>query len=128
MTHEDFDEGLLKWGADLAKWPDESRRQAEELLAQSEAARSMQQEMAGFAVILDTAIMSDVTEGAISAKIQQTIARRRGRQGLLDLLPLKKIFGWGSLAGLGGGAIAAFAPVSAGVTTMLSIALGGVLP
>ncbi len=88
----------------------------------------MQREMSSFAVVLNTALTSDVPDGAISATIQQGIAERRERQGLLDLLPLKKIFGWGSLAGIGGGAVAAFAPVSAGVTTMLSIALGGVLP
>ena len=128
MTLEDFDEGLLKWGADLAGWPDELRPRAEKLLAQSEAARSMREEMAGLATILDTAVMSGVPVGAVSAKVQQSIAGRRERQGLLDLLPLKRIFGWGSLAGIGGGAFAAFAPVGAGVTSMLSIALGGTLP
>ena len=128
MTREEFDAALLKWGADLSRWPRELRPSAEALLRKSAAARSLQEEMSRIDNVLEEVVMSDVQAGVISAKVQQAISQRKQGKGILDLVPLKHIFGWGSIAGVGGGVLATLAPVSAGVTSFLSIALGGALP
>ncbi len=128
MTEQEFDSALLTWGADLSNWPDELRSSAEALLQKSETARSLQEEMIRMDAVLESAVMSDVQAGVVSAKVQQVIAQREQGREITDLIPIKQIVGWGSLAGIGGGILAAFAPVSVGVTSLLSVALGGALP
>ena len=128
MTLEQFDEALLRWGADLDRWPQQQRRAGQELLSVNAEAQSLLDEMTKMGVAIDGAITDETAAGVVSATVQQAIARRHENQSLMSLLPVRRILGWGSLAGIGGGAASVLLPVSAGTPALLTIALGGLLP
>ena len=127
MTFDELDEALLKWGADLDQWPPAQRSAARVLLDTDAAAQALLNEMASFEAGLGaaTAMAVDVNGGAISARVQAAIQDRIESAGLLSLLPLRKMLGFGLLAGLGGAAVAVFLPTGADSGLFLAIALGG---
>ncbi|MGB5213771.1 MAG: hypothetical protein WBN88_09030 [Anderseniella sp.] len=128
MTLEQFDEALLRWGPDLDRWPQQQQQAGQELLSVNAEAQSLLDEMTKMGVAIDATIMDETAAGVVSATVQQAIARRHENQSLMSLLPVGRILGWGSLAGIGGGAASVLLPVSASTPALLTIALGGLLP
>jgi len=125
MTLKEFDEALLKWGADLDRWPSIERSAARALLVTNETARALLEEMRGFETELGAAMAVDFNAGAVSARAQATINDRADQPGLLSFLPLWRMLGLGSLAGVGGAAVAMILPASIDSSRFLSMALGG---
>jgi hypothetical protein len=125
MTLKEFDEALLEWGGDLDRWPPVERASGRALLGTDAAARSLLEEMASFETDLGAAMSVDVDAGAVSARVQAAIHDRRENAGLLSLLPLKKILGFGSLAGVGGAVAALALPASVNSSALLAMALSG---
>ena len=125
MTFNELDEALLKWGADLDQWPPAQRSAARVLLDTDAAAQALMNEMASFEASLDAATAVNVNAGAISARVQAALQDRIESAGLLSLLPLRRMLGFGSLAGLCGAAVAMFLPPGADSGLFLAIALGG---
>ncbi|MEO1161830.1 MAG: hypothetical protein AAFW74_15520 [Pseudomonadota bacterium] len=128
MTLEEFDEALLRWGPDLDRWPEQQQRAGRELLSINAEAQRLLDEMMRMGVAIDAAIMDETAAGVVSATVQQAIIRRQENQGLMSLLPVRRILGWGSLASVGGGVATALIPISANAPALLTIALGGMLP
>ncbi|MEM7637145.1 MAG: hypothetical protein AAF299_21480, partial [Pseudomonadota bacterium] len=128
MTLEEFDEALLRWGPDLDRWPQHQRQAGRELLSANAQAQPLLDEMTKMVGMVDTAIMDDTAAGIVSATVQQAIIRRQESLGLMSLLPVRRILGWGSLASVGGAAATVLVPVSANAPALLTIALGGMLP
>ena len=81
--------------------------------------------MGSFEIGLSTAMAIDVDAGIVSARIQSAVHDRTDRAGLLSLLPLRRMLGFGSLAGVGGAAIAMILPGSVNSSWLLTMALGG---
>ena len=128
MTLEEFDECILKWGSNLSAWPEVTRLEAETLLADSDAATALFEEMLLMSGTVDNAVMHGVPASIISAKVQASVIERVESGSILTLLPLKRILGLGSLAGASGGVVAAILPLTTGTSTLLSLALGGIMP
>lgn len=125
MTLEEFDEGLLKWGADLDRWPSTEQSAARALLDTDKNARALLEEMGSFETGLGAAMAVDVNAGAVSARVQTKIHDRADQSGLLSLLPLWRMLGLGSLAGVVGAAVAVILPASVDSSRFLTMALGG---
>ena len=128
MTLQEFDEALLRWGGDLARWPGEVRAAARILLETEPRARALRDEMTRLDADLGAAMVVDLPDGAIAAKVQAALQRRRDPVDLWSLLPLRKILALGSLAGVGGAALALVSPMAVSTGALLAIALGGGLP
>lgn len=128
MTLEEFDEALLKWGTQLQLWPEKQRYAGENLLRESDHARMLLEEMLSLDSNLEGAIKNDVPSGIIVANIQSKLSNRRNKQTIRSLLPIRKLIGWGAMAGAGGGLVAVFTPQSVGMAPLLAIALGGLWP
>ena len=125
MTFDELDEALLKWGTDLDQWPPAQRSAARVLLDTDAAAQALMNEMASFEASLGAATAVNANAGAISARVQAAIQDRMESAGLLSLLPLRRMLGFGSLAGLCGAAVAMVLPAGADTGLFLAIALGG---
>jgi len=125
MTLEEFDEALLKWGADLDRWPSTKQNAARALLDTNETAWALLEEMGGFETGLGAAMAVDVDAGIVSARVQSAVHDRVARAGLLSLLPLRRMLGFGSLAGICGAAAAILLPASVSSSWFLTMALGG---
>jgi hypothetical protein len=125
MTLEEFDEGLLKWGAALSRWPSTEQSAARALLDTDKTARALLEEMGSFETGLGAAMTVDVNAGAVSARVQTAIHDRADQPRLLSLLPLWRMLGLGSLAGVGGAAFAMILPASVDSGRFLTMALGG---
>lgn len=125
MTLEEFDEFLLKWGADLDRWPSTEQSAAQALLDTDKTARALLEEMGSFEAGLGAAMAVDVNAGAVSARVQAGIHDRADQSGLFSLLPLRRMLGLGSLAGVVGAAVAVILPASVDSSRFLTMALGG---
>lgn len=125
MTLEEFDEALLKWGPDLDRWRSIEQIAARALLDTNETARALLEEMGGFEAGLGAAMAVDIDAGIISARVQSAVHDRTDRIGLLSLLPLRRILGFGSLAGVCGAVVAMVLPASVSSSWFLTMALGG---
>ena len=128
MTREEFDEALLTFGTELNCWPMDLRASARSLLEIDDEARAMLEEMTSFESELGVAMVVDVDDGAIAARVQASVQERAEAAGLLSLLPLRWIFGFGSLAGLSGAAAAMAAPAAINTSALLTLALTGGAP
>lgn len=128
MTLEEFDDALLRWGTDLSRWPDASRQQGDALLATSADAFALLDEMSAFHVTLEAAVTDNIAADSVVANIQKNVLDRIESGGMLALLPFKRILGWGSIAGVSGGFVAALLPITTGTSTLLAFVLGGMLP
>ncbi|MEM1050106.1 MAG: hypothetical protein AAGL24_28375 [Pseudomonadota bacterium] len=125
MTLQEFDTALLTWGSDLENWPAGARAEARSLLETDPQAQLLLDEMTLFNAELGAAMAVGTSDGAIAAKTQAALQQRRDTVGLWSLLPLRKILGFGSLAGVGGAAMAFVAPSAVNTGALLAIALGG---
>lgn len=125
MTLQEFDTALLTWGGDLETWPADARAAARILLETDPQARVLLDEMTLFDADLGAAMAIDTPDGPVAAKVQAALRQRQEAVGLWSLLPLRKILGFGSLAGVGGAAMAFVAPSATNTGALLAIALGG---
>lgn len=125
MTLQEFDEGLLTWGTNLDRWPEDTRSAARQLLESDPEARSLWQEASHFEAILGTASAVETSESAVVAKVQTNLQSRRENSGLWQLLPIRQLIGFGTLAGAGGVVAAFLVPAGANTVALLSLALGG---
>ncbi|MGI9503857.1 MAG: hypothetical protein ACR2RE_12480 [Geminicoccaceae bacterium] len=128
MTREEFDEALLTFGTQLNRWPTDQCAAARRLLEIDDEARAMLEDMTSFESELGAAMVVDVHDGAIAARVQASVHERAEAAGLLSLLPLRWIFGFGSLAGLSGAAVAMATPVAINTSALLTLALTGGAP
>ncbi|MES0882765.1 hypothetical protein [Roseibium sp. SCP14] len=125
MTLQEFDEGLLTWGANLDRWPEDTRSAARQLLETDAEARTLWQEATHFDAILGTASAVEMSQSAVVAKTQINLQTRREGSALLRLLPIGQLIGFGTLAGAGGVAAAFLVPAGANTGALLTLALGG---
>jgi hypothetical protein len=86
MTLTAFDDGLLRWGSDIARWPDNERTRAEALIASNAEARSMLAEEQDISGVLATALAVDMQPAPLAARVQQSVNARRENSGLARLL------------------------------------------
>lgn len=128
MTLQEFEEALLLQGADLARWPEDLRERADRLLAADPAAEALRREIAELDADLGAAMAVEVNAAAVAARTQAAVRNRIERQGLLAMLPIGRILGFGSLAGIGGAAAALASPAAFNSGLLLAIALGGTTP
>ena len=127
MTLDEFDRGLLTWGSDLSLWPEDRRVEAETLLVDNPGARALIREMAAFDADLKTASLVELQDGAIASRVQGALTERIAAPGVLAMLPIRRMLGLGSLAGVGG-AIVAYVVPATNTGRLLAVALGGVMP
>ena len=125
MTLEEFDEALLKWGSNLDNWPLAECNAGQALVDTNADARTLLEEMTSFETGLGTAMAVDVNAGIVAARIQAAVRDRADSADLLALLPLWRILGFGSLAGIGGAAAAMILPAGINSGVFLTMALGG---
>jgi hypothetical protein len=116
MTLAAFDEALLRFGADVARWPEGERRRAMALLAESVEAKSLMAEEEALHGIVAAALHVDAHPSALVARVQQSVAERRRRGGALARFRLL----WPMIAG---GAVAAIA-CGIGIGLLLPLAPG----
>ncbi|MEM9632918.1 MAG: hypothetical protein AAGA50_16425 [Pseudomonadota bacterium] len=125
MTLQEFDTGLLTWGSNLDRWPDDIRSTARRLIATDPEAHSLWQEAARFDTMLGTASSVEMSESAVVAKVQAALETRREGSALWHLLPIRQLIGFGTLAGASGAAAAILVPAGANTGALLTLALGG---
>lgn len=98
-----FERDLLRYGADLARWPDAERRDAEALLARDEEAGRARAELARVTAIYREATRADgmaaIDAAAIVVRARRAGAASAGRGPLIGLLPLAGMISAGAFAG-----------------------------
>jgi hypothetical protein len=127
MRLDQFDDGLLRWGSDLARWPAMERERAEALLAESADARALLAEDRALAGTLAAALAVPIRSEQVVARVQQALAARRERGFWTRLLnPLPLVLGAATAVAIGAAA-AILLPVAMGLDpdTLLVTALGG---
>lgn len=127
MTLAEFDDGLLRWGSDLARWPSDAGSRAAALLAASAEARDLLAEEARIAAATTAALSVPVAAGPLSARVETFVRERQDRRfwpRLLNPLPLLA----GAAAALAlGAALALVYPAIPGIDAdaLLVTAMGG---
>jgi hypothetical protein len=128
MTLNSFDEAVLRFGSDLASWPDSERQGAEALLAESAEARTLLAEEQAVQSNLTAALAVDIQAAALVARVQQSVAERRRRGPAARIRFLLPMLAGGAAAALACGvALGLLLPVTPGLNpdALLVTLLGG---
>lgn len=123
-----FDEALLRFGADLAAWPEDERQRAMALLAESVRARALLAEEQALLGAVKTALAVDAPPSPLVARIQRSVAERRDRGSFGHFRLLVPMLAGGAVVALAcGAALGLLLPMVPGLNpdALLVMALGG---
>lgn len=127
MSLGEFDDGLLRWGNDLARWPGDAAARARTLLAENGEARALLEEECAFADALVAALVDPAPPSVVTARVRAAFTERRDLGGLSWILnPVSLALGAATALALGVAAALLF-PIASAVNpdALLLNALGG---
>lgn len=127
MTLAAFDEGLLRWGSDLHRWPAAERGQAQALLAANPAARALLAEETALAARLAAALAVSVQPVPLAARVEAGVRERREASSWRRFLNPWPLLAGAATAVALGAALALIYPAVPGLDadTLLVTAMGG---
>lgn len=126
MTPAAFDEALLRYGSDLAKWPEVERGPAMALLAADDQARRLLAEEQAMTGALSEALSVEVRAANLAAAVSQSVSDRRQRRRFARWFnPLPIAVGATAAVAFGIALGLMFQPPGLDPDTLLVTALGG---